>query len=85
MRAKVIVRRRGATEIALAAGLGLATIIGLATMVRAETASAPAPSVAGYTCEAPKGGWCDLRDWSGMDRWGAPAASLPQGEAGSKF
>lgn len=74
--------------LALALGLGLATIIGVASLARADSVSSPAPQTAAQTastpetppnfvCRAQPGGWCDLRDWSGMDRWTtAPPASL---------
>jgi hypothetical protein len=61
---------------ALALGLGLATIIGLATLAKAAESSSPqakeTTAGVGFVCQAAKGDWCDLRDWSGMDHWSAP-------------
>ncbi|HEV8015545.1 MAG TPA: hypothetical protein VGP48_08415 [Stellaceae bacterium] len=69
-----------ANAIALALGL---TIIGLAAgLAHSNPAQAPSrPTIAqilqpqvgapDFICHAPPGAWCDLRDWSGLDR--APA------------
>jgi hypothetical protein len=39
---------------------------------QAQVAAAPAANTS-FHCDAQPGGWCDLRDWSGMDR--APTAA----------
>ena len=67
-------------SLALALGLGLGAIISVANLARADIATGqaqpPAVQTAGtqhvasdFVCQAQPGGWCDLRDWSGMDRW----------------
>jgi len=60
----------------LALGLGLATILGVASLARAEFNASPAPTAAAqidnnFVCHAHPGGWCDLRDWRCMDNWTA--------------
>jgi hypothetical protein len=71
------------SDVALALGLGLGVIIGAASIARAEPAATQTPAIASqlsdaskaapeFTCQVPLGSWCDLRDWSGMDR-AAPA------------
>jgi len=66
--------------IALALGLALGAVISTATLARADGAAVPVQPAAmqtagaqqpgsGFVCHAQAGGWCDLRDWSGMDRW----------------
>ena len=69
----------GWQDLALALGLGLGLIIAAAGVVRADTTGQPqtvtgqvasAPQIpANFVCHAQPGGWCDLRDWSGMDHW----------------
>jgi len=70
MRAKAIQPRWPA--IALTLGLALGALIS-ATQVRAESAdaqtAATSQTATNFVCQAQPGGWCDLRDWSGMDRW----------------
>lgn len=67
-------------SIALALGLGLGVVISAASLARADLAATQTqPPVVqtvgqpqastGFVCHAQPGGWCDLRDWSGMDRW----------------
>lgn len=78
MRARAI--RSPWPSIALALGLGLGIVIGAASLARADLAAGqaqpPAAQTAGtpqaakdFVCHAQPGGWCDLRDWSRMDRW----------------
>jgi hypothetical protein len=61
----------------LALGLGLATILGVASLARAQLNASQAPTAAAqmidnnFVCHAHPGGWCDLRDWRGMDNWTA--------------
>ena len=66
-------------SIALAVGLALGAVISAATLARADGVEGPAQQPAvqtadtlqagtGFVCHAQPGGWCDLRDWSGMDR-----------------
>ena len=78
MRAQAKAIRSPSPSLALALGLGLATVIGCVTLARAEsdaaqTAPTTANAPAGFVCHAAPGDWCDLRDWSGMDRWTTPA------------
>jgi hypothetical protein len=60
-----------ANAIALALGL---TIIGIgASLAHSEPGKASnRPAIAynapDFICHAPPGAWCDLRDWSGLDR-----------------
>ena len=67
-------------SIALALGLGIGAIVGTASLARADLAAnetqppavqtvASPQAAAGFVCDAQPGGWCDLRDWNGMDRW----------------
>ena len=76
-------------DLALALGLGLGLIIGAAGVVRADNAGQPQPVTGqvasapqiptGFVCDAQPGGWCDLRDWSGMDHWSnAQLSELPR-------
>lgn len=68
-------------RIALALSFTVAAAIAVASLAHAEAAgpqraeaqvaAAPAANT-GFRCDAQPGGWCDLRDWSGMDR--APIA-----------
>ena len=78
MRAKAI--QSPWPSIALAMGLILGAVISTASLARADVTSGqaqpPAVQTAGtpqadndFICHAQPGGWCDLRDWSGMDRW----------------
>jgi L,D-peptidoglycan transpeptidase YkuD (ErfK/YbiS/YcfS/YnhG family) len=58
----------------LALGLGLATMLGVAGLARAEFNASQVPVAAqmidnNFVCHAHPGGWCDLRDWRGMDNW----------------
>ena len=75
MSARAIPSRSPAHMLAL--GLGLATIIAFAVSAKAAEPSQPekAGAAVGFVCQAAKGGWCDLRDWSGMDRWPVPSAA----------
>jgi hypothetical protein len=77
MRAKSI--QSSWPSIALALGLALGAVISATTLARADVASGQVqpPTVrtadnqqAGtdFVCHAQPGGWCDLRDWSGIDR-----------------
>jgi len=77
MRAKAI--QSPWPSIALALGLALGAVISATSLVRADVAARQAqpPAVqtagtqqaaTGFVCHAQSGGWCDLRDWSGMDR-----------------
>ena len=76
MSAKAI--RLPSPSLGLALGLSLATIIGCVTLARAESHAAQNTTApAGFVCQAAPGGWCDLRDWSGMDRWAATTAQAP--------
>jgi hypothetical protein len=66
----------------LALGLGLATILGVASLARAEFKASPATTVAqmtddNFVCHAHPGGWCDLRDWSGMNHWSENSPGSP--------
>jgi len=81
MRASAI--SSGRSDIALAFGLGLGIILGTASLARADSAAPQTSPIAGqladqsqarsqFTCNVPAGSWCDLRDWSGIDRT-APA------------
>ena len=78
MRAKAI--QSPWPAIALVLGLGVGAAISVASLARADVAASqaqpPAAQTAGSTqtaqgfvCHAQPGSWCDLRDWSGMDRW----------------
>lgn len=71
-------------NVALALGLGLITIMAVATIARVDITSsrsrrnstegdAASPAAADFICHAPAGNWCDLRDWSGMDHQRKPA------------
>ncbi len=70
----------------LALGLSLATLLGVASLARADLAANSAPKTVvqtanvpgtpqnreapkNFVCHAGPGGWCDLRDWGGMDHW----------------
>ena len=76
MRAKAM--RLPSSSLMLALGLSLATIIGCATLARAESdAARGAAAPTGFVCHASPGDWCDLRDWSGMDHWTTPLAQAP--------
>ena len=78
MRAKVV--QSPWPSIALALGLALGAVITATTLARADgvggPAQLPAVQTAGtpqadndFICHAQPGGWCDLRDWNGMDHW----------------
>jgi len=59
MNATTIRPRRAILGFAL--GLGLAAIIGVTGLVRAD-------GTTNFVCHAKSGGWCDLRDWNGFDK-----------------
>ncbi len=66
-------------SLVFALGLGFGAVVGTASLARSEPVASPerpaaetAPATkkaTDFVCEARPGGWCDLRDWSGMDRW----------------